>query len=251
MRRWIRFAVVVMLGLLAGQARAGIDLSIDHFSGLTPVHVGYDPASPSSNFGGPVTTSNSTAYDVYISSDASNVYFRLQADPTENVNGSPGRTLASYPDFANLYLSTTGTGTNIGVEVSTTQVNDAFVPGGASGYPIPAGDSAVAFTPGTYNPTTGVGTGDTIDIGIAWSFFTTNPDNIPNFATLQPGGAFQVRDSQSFGYTYSANFAPTRLGQVTYEGAVATPEPATWAGGMMAAAIAVGMDRRRRRIGKV
>ena len=253
MRRWIRFAVMVMFGLLAGQARAGIDLTMDHFSGLMSVHVGYNPGSLTSNFTtGPVVTNQATAYDVYISSDANNVYFRLQADPSEEKDGTQGRAGASYPDFANLYLSTTGTGTNIGVEVSTVgtpHITDAFVPGGQSGYQIPAGDSAVTFTQGTYSPSNLTGTGDTIDVGIAWSFFTTNPDKIPNFSALQPGGKFQIRDSQSFGYTYSANnFNTIRLGQVTYEAAVATPEPATWAEGILAAAAATGIVWRRRRV---
>ena len=256
----LRTSIVIVLGLLFGslpgdsRADQAVTLNGNEFAGVTNfVHVGYDPNAPISNFSAPNPTSNSVAYDVSLTSDANNVYILVQTDPSENADGTTGRMIPQNqlpPDFANLYLSTMpSAGTNIGVEVSTTGITDAFVPGGMSGYSIPTGESAVLFTKGTYDPTTGLGTGNSIEVGISWSFFTNDPDSI-GFAKLAPGGTFQVRDSQSFGYTYvgGTTFGDARLGELTYSpDAVATPEPSTLVSASTAALLGLGFLWRKRR----
>ncbi len=247
------FLGFALLGLTTVAQADPMVLTGNEFNGVSATaHIYYDPAAPDGNFGSPTNTNNLTAYNVSITSDANNVYFLLQADPGENAVGSLAtgpRTGASYLDFANLYLSTDSThqGATLGFEVGTDGVHDAFVPGGQGGYTVTTDESAVLFTPGTYNPATGTGTGDSFEIGISWSFFTQNPDAM-DFPTVAPGGSLQFRGSQSFAYTYSggSSYGDARLGEVFAPTAV--PEPSSLAMMTIAGVAGLAYSRRRMRV---
>ena len=230
------FALALLgLAALAPSAKAQTTLSgLSDFTGVTPVHVNYSATAPESNFSsGPVSSDDTVAYDVYLKGDANNVYGLLTTDPAAGDNS------ANTADFANVYLSTNpADGTNVGFEVTN---YNAFVPGGKSGYDL----HGTGFT--TLD-TTGTNGSRTIEFAIPWNFFTTDPLNM-GFEKIQPGGTFQIRDSQSFGYTYVGGngFGPTRLGQITYDDISPAPEPSQIAGLSFSALGALGLVLKARK----
>jgi hypothetical protein len=168
----------------------------------------YDAGAPSGNFQAATGASNAIGYEIYLASDASNVYGYLKA-------GGPGMEVG---DFANLYWDldpANGNGSDIGFEVTNSR---GFVAGG-SGY------SPVALT---YFANSGV-----VEFSIPNSYFMapmagleSQYDPSQQFAAV--GDAITLRLSQSFGYSVAGGptYGDNRLGSVTLGGAV--PEPASW-----------------------
>lgn len=204
---------LLSLAVLAPPAKASTTLTgLGDFAGITPVFVGYDSTAPTGNFSAPIAVNNTVAYNVYLKGDSTDVYGLVDSLPSQaNNNNNAGA------PFANLYLSTNpSVGTNVGFAVTT---KGGFIPGGASGFDL----SQTAYQ--TFTGTDANG-GNVIEFSMPWTFFTADPLHM-GFAKLLPGGTFQIRDSQSFGYTFvgGSTFGPTRLGQITYTGASAAPEP--------------------------
>ena len=176
---------------------------------LTETTVSYDPSAPISNFSSPVGDTSGAPYQVFVGGDSSDFYVALETTSEANSAG----------DFANLYLSTDPSlGTNIGFEVSD-QI--AFIPGG-NNTPYNTGPSNTL--PITFLVTDPDPSGQTtIEFGVPWSFFENDPLGM-GFETVTPGvSVVQMRDTQSFGYTYTggASFGSDRFGSVL----VPTPEP--------------------------
>lgn len=205
------------LAALAPSAKATTLTGLSDFTGINPYSVAYDPTVHSVNFSA-VTTSDTAAYDVYLKSDADNVYELLNSRPSAANGNSPGN------NFANVYLSTEPQATlhsTIGFEVTN---NNGFTPGGQSGYDL-SNTGYQTFTG------TGANGGHVIEFSMPWTFFTTDPLHM-GFTKLLPGGTFTATGSQSFGYNFVAGMGlgTSRLGQITYDSPSAAPEPSQWAG---------------------
>jgi hypothetical protein len=241
----LRLAAVAASVLVANAAHAGptIDgtLTPIEYAGALVTNVqfqqGTDPGNqfPSS----PGTYVENVGYTVYYTSDASNVYVGLQS------NSASGLT------FANLYFDTnnaTSAGSDIAFEVTN---NRLFVP--ATGI---FSLSSIQALGGSYAATAGTGAvGDVIEFAIPWTVFTTNASGLGQ-PLVAPGGALQLRTSQSFNYAavtgdgtagdviprFGFQFAPAATGAV--------PEPATWA--MMIVGFGMmGASMRRRQPARV
>jgi len=199
------------------------DIATD-FAGvtLTETTVSYDPSAPISNFSSPVGDTNGAPYDVFVGGDSSDFYVALETTSETN----------SVGDFANLYLSTDPSlGTNIGFEVSD-QI--AFIPGGNN---TPYNTDPSNTLPITFLVTDPDPSGQTtIEFGVPWSFFENDPLGM-GFETATPGvSVVQMRDTQSFGYTYTGgtSFGDDRFGSVL----VPTPEPSARLLALLGAALA-------------
>ncbi|WP_428306957.1 PEP-CTERM sorting domain-containing protein [Lacipirellula sp.] len=216
--------------MLVGSANAA-PVSVDgtlgaEWAGATVKSVLYNPSAPLGNFGTPTNENATTAYDIYTRGD--NSYFYVGITTT-------GNTYTGGLDFANLYFSTTLTGSNIGFEVTN---QNAFVPGVPGNYPYTPGSADIHYsvTPGTPS-TPGV-----LEFAAPWAVFTSNSLGLSP-APAVPTTAVQLRLSQSFGYSVAggASYGSDRLGQVAV-----VPEPATIglaAAGIMGALVAT---RKRR-----
>ena len=223
----IRTASVSLVLALASSAFAqtGIDGVID----LTPVTgdwsgpgvitntVFFNPGAPTSNFGSPTSENHLSAYTTYMRGDGSYIYLAVAGNTSGGGSGGAGMA------FLNAYLSTTGTGSNIGLEVGN---DNFFIPGGAGGF------SALGITDWDNNQTTGV-----VEVAIPYSFFTSDPLSM-GFGT---GATFvQWRLSQALGYSVAGgtSYGDNRLGIIQ----LPTPGAAALAGvGLLASA-------RRRRV---
>jgi hypothetical protein len=203
--------------LIAAAAMAAIatsahaSISVDGALDGAYVHtatVAYDPAAPEGNFQSATGASDAIGYDIYLASDANNVYGYLKTS-------GPGTEVG---DFANLYWDldpANGNGSDIGFEVTNSR---GFVAGG-SGY------SPVALT---YFASSGI-----VEFSIPNSYFMVpmaglegQYDPAQQFAAV--GDKITLRLSQSFGYSVAGGptYGDNRLGSVTLGGAV--PEPAGW-----------------------
>lgn len=225
-------AMSVGAALAAGTASAA-PVSIDgtlgaEWTGANVVNVLYNSAAPVSNFGTPTNETNEVAYDIYTRGDSDYFYVGL-------TTAGP---YAGGLNFANLYFSTTLTGSNVGFEVLN---QNAFVPGvpGSVSYTPGANDIHYAMTPGSAS------TPSVIEFAAPWEVFTSNSLGLSP-APAVPASAVQLRLSQSFGYSVAggATYGAERLGQVN----VPVPEPATvaLAGLGMVGAWAFGRTRMAR-----
>jgi len=234
-----RVAMLLALAGLSTASTAGaapVDFTGDigaDFPGITmkETTVGYDASAPISNFSSPVGDTSGAPYDVYVGGDSSDFYVALETTSQANIAG----------DFANLYLSTDPSlGTNIGFEVSD-QV--AFIPGGSN---TPYNTDPANTLPITFLLTDPDPLGETtIEFGVPWSFFENDPLTM-GFETATPGvSSVQMRDTQSFGYTYTGgdSFGADRFGSVL----VPTPEPASWLLMALGSLGLYAIARRRRR----
>lgn len=196
------FAVTAVALASSAFAQTGIDGVID----LTPVTgdwsgpgvitntVLFNPAAPLGNFGAPTNENHTTAYTTYMRGDGSYIYLAVSGNTSGGGSGGVG--LA----FLNAYLSTTGTGSNIGIEVT----NDRFFTPGVPGY-VAAG----AWSTYADNALTGV-----VEVAIPYSFFTSDPLGMGfgSGATM-----VQWRLSQALGYSVAggaASYGNDRLGVV-------------------------------------
>ncbi|HEY1601829.1 MAG TPA: hypothetical protein VGG64_19665 [Pirellulales bacterium] len=208
----------LVLAVVSSAAVATADVVVDgsigsDWAGVTPVQVTYDPGAPEGNFGAPTGTTDSIAYDIYVTGDANDLYVGLETT-SDNTTGLT---------FTNLYFGNSILGSTIGFEIEN---NNAFVPGGSTnvGYATGTADNEInyAMTTGTLAlpaPTV-------IEIAIPWAVFTENSLNLAGFSPLS--GSVQLRLSQSFGYSVAGGqdaYGDARLGLVNIPGAV--PEPAS------------------------
>jgi hypothetical protein len=196
--------------------------------------VTYNPLAPSGNFQSATSESNAIGYDIYLASDASNIYGYLKTS-------GPG---AEVGDFANLYFDldpANGNGSDIGFEVTNSR---GFVAGG---------------TPNSYSPVAlnFFANGGVVEFSIPNTYFMgpmagleSQYDPAQQFA--MNGDRVVLRLSQSFGYSVAGgpSYGADRLGAVTLGGAV--PEPATWSMmilGFLGAGAAVRSRRRQAALG--
>jgi MYXO-CTERM domain-containing protein len=214
------FATTLVLAATSSAfAQTGIDgvIGADWSGpGVITHTVAYDPGAPLGNFGSPGPTNHAGAYTTYMRGDGSYIYLAVASNPA-------GGGSAAGLTFMNVYLSTTGTGSNIGLEVGN---NNFFTPGGPGGY------NAVGQSSWALNTGTGV-----VEVAIPYSFFTSDPLGMG----FTPASTMvQWRISQSLGYSAAggASYGVDRLGVVT----LPTPGAATLAGVGGLAAL-----RRRRR----
>jgi hypothetical protein len=168
------------------------------------INVNYDSNAPESNFSAPTNESDSTAYSITMTSDATNVYVQLTVASPSNYTGY---------NFANLYFDTTAvtptTGSDIGFEVTN---SDAFIPGGAG--PVSTAGTGLSYT----------ASNGSIDFVLPWSYLETDPNNLGFTEISATNNVLRLNLSQSFGYSVaggSASYGDTRLGEVT----LTTPEP--------------------------
>lgn len=235
--RYCTLVAAVAAALLttgAAQAQVTVDGNYDAAYGAAKSHVTYQLGAPSNNFSAPTPFSDTRSYDIFLTSDANNVYGFLKA----NVG------IASA--FANLYFDinpAAGNGSDIGFEINNGR---AFIPG-VSGYS--AGTAAVPLSGITYTVSSDR---SGIEFSIANSLFTSQIAGLTYASQALPviGDTIRLNLSQSFGYSVAGGltYGDNRLGLVTLGGANATgavPEPATWA--MMIAGFGmVGGTMRRR-----
>jgi hypothetical protein len=187
------------------------------------VLVTYDPNALESNFGDPTGSNDNVAYTVALTSDATNIYVNVVADPAAGgaLNGL---------DFTNLYFSTDladGGHSTIGFESG----GDAFIPGGAG--PVSVAGTGV----------TGTDSGGDWTITIPWAYLETDPSGLGFDKIGGENDTVRLNLSQSFGYSVAGGtdaFGPTEFGEV------ATPEPASWTMALGAALIFGFFYRRSR-----
>lgn len=220
-------ALSVGAALAAGTASAA-PVSVDgtlgaEWTGANVVNVLYNSAAPVSNFGAPTNETNEVAYDIYTRGDSDYFYVGL-------TTAGP---YAGGLNFANLYFSTTLTGSNVGFEVLN---QNAFVPGvpGSVSYTPGANDIHYAMTPGSAS------TPSVIEFAAPWEVFTSNSLGLSP-APAVPASTVQLRLSQSFGYSVAggATYGAERLGQVN------VPEPATVALAGLGMVGAFALSRKR------
>ena len=218
-------------------AQITVDGTRDAAFGSATSSVLYNPAAPNSNFQAPTPFSDSVGYDIYLTSDANNVYGFLQARP--DLGGAVPFTAA------NLYFDlqpSANTGSDLGFEITNSR---AFLPGspnaGIGGYsttPLPGLSFAIS----------GDGTG--LEFSLANNLFTGPVSGLGGYGEYASlGSEVVLRLSQSFGYSVAGGptFGPQRLGAVIIGGAQApVPEPATWAMLIMGFGLVGGAMRRRR-----
>ncbi|MBI1190531.1 MAG: hypothetical protein GC200_07625 [Tepidisphaera sp.] len=176
------------------------------------------------------------SYDTYFRSDGTYVYFGLDAHTTPQGGSFAGQ-------FANIYISTTTGGSNIGMEVT----NDRFFTPVSSPNPLlsnnptPDGYYYSQYVSGglasqyqwswASNPVDHV-----IEVAIPVAFFTDDPLNM-GFAPAT--NTIRWRTSQSFGYDFviGNSFGPDYYGTTTV--------PAPGAAAALGLAGLVGLRRRR------
>lgn len=248
------FSAALTLGLFSSAAHAiTVDgtISLGEYAGAITTLVPYQANAIENSFNSN-QGSNTTAYTVFYTSDANNVFIGLQTNQTGPGLDNYDRTINEGLVFTNLYFSgLIGAPGSVGFEV----FNDrAFKPGGTPGVYYPG----LAAAGGQYQRTIGTtyangGAPSTIEVSIPWTVFTQNTLNVgQGFTGIQPGGDLRLTISQSFGYTPSLgdSLQPDpiiRFGTLQAPGgSSAVPEPATW--GMMLIGFGiVGVTARRRR----
>jgi hypothetical protein len=193
--------------------------------GVTVRSVTYNAGAPSGNFGTPGTSNSGVAYNTYFRGDGTYLYAAVQANPGAGTSGS-------FPQFANLYFSTTAPSNgSIAMEVT----NNRFFRGGVStGGPNNDGYyPATGFATWASNPTTGV-----IEVAIPYSFFTTDPLAM-GFAPATTQMRFNLSQSLGFSVAGGTDYnAPGGGGPDERLGLVQIPAPASLAvlslGGLIA-----------------
>jgi hypothetical protein len=197
-------------------ARAAIfvDGALDAAYGSPSATVAYNPAAPNGNFAAPTNEAADVGYSIYTASDANYWYGFFQADPA---GGG-----AKVATFANLYFDldpANGNGSDLGFELSPT-TQDVFIPG-ISGSNTLTSDILTASSPD----------GDSFEVGIPISYFTTPFGSLPYYSGQQFVSAdspdLVLRLSQTFGYSVAggSSYGPDRLGLQALQ--VSVPEPVT------------------------
>jgi hypothetical protein len=181
---------------------------IAFFGGIAQLrasYIPYDVNAPSSNFSAPVNATNSTPYTITVADDGTNYNVLLTPDSPVSL------------DFANLYLGNPVDGAFVGFELGPTS-SDAFVPGVSGTYSTASSGISIVDN---------ASAGGSFSVSIPNTVFTQDTLDIPGLASeiYDGNGLLQVRDSQSFGYTYSGDTSPADA-SVRY-GVAAVPEPAS------------------------
>lgn len=239
LKRFILGAATAAALTTAANASIVVDgvVSASEYAGAITTVVGYDPNVPT-DFSSYPLASELTAYTVYYTADATNVYVGLITNPAGEGADKHDQSLGVA--FANLYFDTNpDTGSDIGFEV----FNDrSFTPGvniGTYYGPISSQGATFARTVGTTYANGGAAS--MIEFSIPWDYFLNDPDGL--FPNVAPGGGLQLRISQSFGY------APVRPEGERFGTVFApVPEPETWAMMILGFAGAGALIRHRRRL---
>ena len=229
MKNLLIAAAALAAAATSANAAIAIDGTLDGAYTHTAT-VTYDAGAPIANFGAPTSQSNAIGYDIYLASDANNVYGYLK---TFGAGAEVG-------DFANLYFDldpANGNGSDIGFEVTNSR---GFVAGGSGYSPVPIDFFA---------------SGGIVEFSIPDTYFMAPMSGLesqyaPGQQFAGNGDTITLRLSQSFGYSVAGGdfYGSDRLGAVTLGGG-AVPEPATWAM-MIVGFLGVGavLRTRRRRV---
>ncbi|NNM76731.1 PEPxxWA-CTERM sorting domain-containing protein [Sphingomonas sp. ID1715] len=227
MNKYLLGAAALAFSAPAASASITVDGQIDAGYGAASATVATDPNAPDSNFQAPENRALA-GYDIYLSSDASNVYGLV------DLTGGN-----SAGNFANLYFDlnpTVGDGSDLGFEIGQNGVT-AFIPGknGQPGFNTVLGASnyAVALVPG-----------GGLEFSLAKSLFTSPIAGLAYYDGQTFEGTITLRLSQSLSYSVAggASYGPNRLGAIQL---AAVPEPASWALMISGFAIAGAAARRR------
>ncbi len=243
-----RFSSACALGALfvAGSPASADPIGLDgtigaEWSGVTPSHVLFDSAAPSSNFDSPSNKSNNVAYDIYMRTDAHYLYAGLK---------TTGPAVDNSLVFANLYFALVyggGTGlSTIGFQVTNDLAFDTSNGTAFSDSPANLIRSAV-FTGTDTDP-------DVIEVAIDLSVFMSNALGVSHFSGLPSGetaDGIAMFMSQSFGYSAAGgttDYGPAHLGFVATPNETTVPEPGSLAlaGLALAGLAAAGALGRRR-----
>lgn len=235
--------LVALLGIAALSSSAFAQVGVDglfgaEWTGASAKSVGFDPAAGEHNFSSASNVNKWVAYDVYTRGDADFLYVLIHAMPQA---GDSWDTARSAGAFANLYFKTnpqSGTGTDLGIEVTNGR---AFKPG-VSGYSSAGMDAtnyAFAIMTGTDSANGNIGGG--IEMALSWNYLNTDPAGL---GFLAPTEAVVLGLSQSWGYSVAggSSYGLDRLGRVE-----AVPEPGTMIVGALAgiAALRKRMTRKK------
>ena len=203
-------------------AQVGVDGTIGaEWAGVTAKSVLFNAGAPTSNFGAPTNSSNTTGYDILMRADANYLYTALRTTGGKNSGGLL---------FANLYYSLRfgpGTYGNDGSTIAFEVSNDRAFKAGAPGYYPDTPANLITFATSTS------GTQDVFEAAIDLNVFKNNALGVVGFNPDPSPVGIRLNLSQSFGYSVAGNdgsgfYGDDNLGFVPLA-TTATPEPSSYA----------------------